>query len=146
LQNRPRWILIEPNEPEKSKYILRAADLAHQLQSREKEEGSEQDEKAEKRVKKEGNDTAKDANEQNIAPKTKEDADNEHAQTIDLSEVPGQRLQLSPIHDRANLYEAHKLMKQSKTDAVYVERGRPIRGSTVMGLITRDTIENYYSP
>jgi len=65
-------------------------------------------------------------------------------EAIDLTRIPGQRFQLLPIHQEANLYEAQLLLQQKTADAIYVERTTGPLHSPVMGIITRDTINNYY--
>ena len=40
--------------------------------------------------------------------------------TIDLLDIPAERLSLSVIHERATLYEAQEILIQQQTDALYV--------------------------
>ncbi len=63
---------------------------------------------------------------------------------IDLERIPAQRYQLLPIHQQANLYEAQQLLRQKTADAIYVERAPTPLESSVLGIITADTINNYY--
>ncbi|GLS25895.1 chloride channel protein [Marinibactrum halimedae] len=66
-------------------------------------------------------------------------------ESIQLAELPGKRLAIYPIHDTANLLEAHQLMKAHNAEAVYVERShRPVVGTSIVGIISRDAINNHY--
>ena len=65
--------------------------------------------------------------------------------TINLLEIPAQRFTLHGLHYRANLYEAHLALSANKGEAICVEGvSTPLR-SSVMGILTKTTIENYYS-
>lgn len=67
---------------------------------------------------------------------------------IDLAEIPGQRFKLFSLHPQANLYEAHQLLQQSYGEAICIEEvttSTPVR-SPIVGIVTRNEIENYYSP
>lgn len=64
---------------------------------------------------------------------------------IDLLEIPAERLSLSPINERATLYEAQQMLSQQHTDAVYVTgtlKHQP--AEELLGIITRNTIDNHY--
>ncbi|AFU99072.1 chloride channel protein [Simiduia agarivorans] len=63
---------------------------------------------------------------------------------VDLLKIPAKRLELAPIHSRANLYEALSQLKQTGADALYVSRtGAPLL-SSVYGIVTRHAITSYY--
>ncbi len=64
---------------------------------------------------------------------------------VDLLEIPGKRYTLQRLHLQANLYEAHRLLSETNTGAICVERVSSPLISPVMGIITQETIENYYS-
>lgn len=65
-------------------------------------------------------------------------------ESIDLLNIPGRRLTLSPIHDTANLWEALEAIKNSQAEALYVAiRNTPLTAS-IRGLITEEAINNYY--
>jgi H+/Cl- antiporter ClcA len=76
----------------------------------------------------------------------------EHSGTvhlIDLLEIPGERLDLSPIHELATLYEAQQILTHQQTDALYVTSNHasvtPNTGPPqILGIITRNTIDNHY--
>ena len=61
---------------------------------------------------------------------------------IKLKHIPGQRYQAFPIRQQANLFEAGDLMKHNNSDVVLVEKPTP--SPTIVGVITRDMINNYY--
>ncbi|MBD3897025.1 chloride channel protein [Halomonas sp. ML-15] len=63
---------------------------------------------------------------------------------LDLLEVPGQRLEMAPIHVQATLSEAFDLLNDHAVDALYVENTRRPKGPRISGIITRDAIETYY--
>lgn len=67
----------------------------------------------------------------------------EHEQ-IDLEEVPGQRLDLAPVHLEATLSEAYDTLNESGLDALYVEHTTAPMIRKISGIITREAIENYY--
>ncbi|SDI91026.1 chloride channel protein [Billgrantia gudaonensis] len=63
---------------------------------------------------------------------------------IDLLEVPGQRLEMAPIHLQATLSEAFERLNDQAVDALYVEHGHRPRQKRISGIITRGAIERYY--
>jgi len=65
--------------------------------------------------------------------------------TLDLLTIPGQRFKTLPLHHRANLFEARQLLQKSDYDALYIERPSSNRRQSVLGIITNQMIENYYS-
>lgn len=63
---------------------------------------------------------------------------------VDLLKIPAKRLELAPIHSRANLFEAQTLLQQTGADALYVSRsGAPLL-SSAHGIVTRHAISSYY--
>ena len=64
---------------------------------------------------------------------------------VDLLEVPGLRLEMTPIHSQATLSEAFERLNDRAVDALFVEQGRATRQKRVVGVITRGSIERYYS-
>ncbi|UTA47487.1 chloride channel protein [Simiduia sp. 21SJ11W-1] len=63
---------------------------------------------------------------------------------VDLLKIPAKRLELTPIHSRANLFEAQMLLQQTRADALYVQRsGAPLLSSAI-GIVTRHAINSYY--
>ncbi|GEK73458.1 MULTISPECIES: chloride channel protein [Halomonas] len=63
---------------------------------------------------------------------------------LDLLEIPGQRLDLAPIHLQATLSEAFLRLNTKHADALYVEHGHRPKQKRISGIITRDAIERYY--
>ncbi|GGX83568.1 chloride channel protein [Litchfieldella qijiaojingensis] len=63
---------------------------------------------------------------------------------LDLLEVPGQRLEIAPIHMQATLSEAFDRLDDRSVDALYVENTSAPMMRRISGIITRDAIENYY--
>lgn len=67
------------------------------------------------------------------------------ATLIDLLEVPGLRLEMAPIHSQATLSEAFERLNDRAVDALFVEQGRATKQKRIVGVITRSSIERYYS-
>ncbi|WP_280547217.1 chloride channel protein [Halomonas sp. 11-S5] len=63
---------------------------------------------------------------------------------LDLLEIPGQRLDMAPIHLQATLSEAFERLNDKALDALYVEHGHRPKQKRISGIITRDAIERYY--
>ncbi|EPC00723.1 Cl-channel, voltage gated [Litchfieldella anticariensis FP35 = DSM 16096] len=63
---------------------------------------------------------------------------------LDLLEVPGQRLEMAPIHLQATLSEAFDRLNDHAVDALYVDNTSTPMMRRISGIITRDAIENYY--
>lgn len=72
--------------------------------------------------------------------------ENKTLETVDLMNLPGQRLEATPIHMRASLQEAYDALAKPDTEALYVER-RGVAGQQVAhGIITSQIIEGAYQP
>ena len=66
-------------------------------------------------------------------------------ETIDLSDIPAQRREISPIDFQATLQEAHATLKSTGVDALYVIR-RTVPGIDVIyGVLTRSELERSYT-
>ena len=63
---------------------------------------------------------------------------------IDLLEIPGQRLELAPIHLQATLSEAFDRLNDYGVDALYVQHTTAPMIQKISGIITRSAIESYY--
>ncbi|WP_244613004.1 chloride channel protein [Modicisalibacter radicis] len=63
---------------------------------------------------------------------------------LDLLEIPGQRLELAPIHLQATLSEAFDRLNDYGVDALYVQHTTAPMIQKISGIITRSAIENYY--
>lgn len=72
------------------------------------------------------------------------EAGDNHRETIDLLEIPGERWRLHPIHPRSTLQEALMLIREKNGFAVHVTQPTSTTLSPVAGIITRDQIDNYY--
>lgn len=120
LLGQPAWIVIEETDDNsnKNKTLLHAADLANYLSEADLENDGEE-------------------------PSGK--SSDHTSDEINLLEIPGRRFKLQPLHYRANLYEAHIAMTSHNMEAISVERVTSPLNSPVMGIITKETIENYYS-
>ncbi|MBB3190074.1 chloride channel protein [Halomonas cerina] len=70
--------------------------------------------------------------------------DDEKTEPLDLLEIPGQRLDMAPIHLQATLSEAFARLNDKAVDALYVEHGYRPKQKRISGIITRDAIERYY--
>ena len=115
LSRNPIWILIERSSDDKPTLALKAADLARWLME---DESRERDDAVE--------------------GIPQEDL-------IDLLEIPGLRLELAPIHLQATLSEAFERLNDQAVDALYVEHGNRPKQKRISGIITRGSIERYYS-
>ena len=65
-------------------------------------------------------------------------------QTFDLLKIPAERWRLHPIHPRATLHEAMKLIRQKNGYAVYVTQAIPALSPDIAGIITQERIDRYY--
>ncbi|MEC9482069.1 MAG: chloride channel protein [Halomonas sp.] len=65
-------------------------------------------------------------------------------ESFDLLEIPGQRLELAPIHLQATLNEAFERLNEYGVDALYVQHTTAPMIQKISGIITRDAIESYY--
>lgn len=63
---------------------------------------------------------------------------------IDLLDIPAQRKDITPLYYQATLQEALDRFNESSVEALYVQRTSAPMIKTVLGIITRADIENYY--
>lgn len=117
LHNKPTWIVVDVG-PEEDKVALRAVDLANYL------EGLKLNEEL---------------------PEKHEKQEQQEETEIDLLNFPAQRFKLLPIHQRASLYEANDLLKRASREVLFVEKVHGVFTPKVIGIISRTTINNYYS-
>ncbi len=75
---------------------------------------------------------------------TDPEADVQEPTKLDLKEIPARRRDLAAIHRQATLQEAFDTLHKAKVEALYVERVHAPMITSVMGIVTRDDIENYY--
>ncbi len=73
-----------------------------------------------------------------------ESKDENSSELLDLLEIPGQRLDMAPIHLQATLSEAFARLNDQAVDALYVEHGNRPKQKRISGIITRGAIERYY--
>ncbi|MCX2523931.1 chloride channel protein [Larsenimonas rhizosphaerae] len=64
--------------------------------------------------------------------------------TINLMDIPAKRIELAPIDLQATLSEAFDQLTEYGVDALYVEHTTAPLIKKISGIITRDSIENYY--
>ena len=65
--------------------------------------------------------------------------------SIQIDEIPARRLSLTYLQDRANLYEALQTLDKANFEALCVVNvAQPSAETPVLGIITADTISNYY--
>ncbi|MDX1443131.1 MAG: chloride channel protein [Gammaproteobacteria bacterium] len=62
---------------------------------------------------------------------------------FNLVKLPGRRVELMPIHLQATLQEAYDVLQAQEADGVYILR--PGMRSRVLGILTREGIENAYA-
>jgi hypothetical protein len=65
--------------------------------------------------------------------------------TLDLFEIPANRLQLSPISLQSNLQQAHEQFEQG-AEALYVVFNKAEDHSRVYGIISEESVELAYKP
>lgn len=65
-------------------------------------------------------------------------------QTIDLLAIPAQRKQIQSIYFQATLREALDRFEETGAEALYVERTSAPMITTLLGVLTREDINNYY--
>ena len=63
---------------------------------------------------------------------------------IDLMEIPGKRLDCTPVSKRATLHQALETMDEHNMDAVYISGDVEDGDHMIQGLITRRMLELYY--
>ena len=70
-------------------------------------------------------------------------AENTAESEFNLVKLPGRRIELMPIHLQATLQEAYDVLQAQEADGVYILR--PGMRSRVLGILTREGIENAYA-
>lgn len=103
------------DEPDHDKYLLAAADVSTYLENLSDKDG-----------------------------KTEEQTPLSEEEEIKLLDIPGRQWLLKPIHQQASLFEAQQQLNQFKADALYVEREGVTWLSPVIGVVTKEHIDNYY--
>ncbi len=63
---------------------------------------------------------------------------------IDLLAIPARRLVLSPIHETATLWEALLAIRNGGAEALYVSRINNPIATSVQGILTEESIKNFY--
>lgn len=121
LRSHPRWVLIE--EDGSKRMLMPAADLAAFLVARqqEPEQTGPLDESIE-------------------PDRTDPDAED----TLDLIAIPARREEMREMHSRATLQEALDLLDETGVPALYVSRTDAPLISPVLGIVTREDLENFY--
>ncbi|MCP5205645.1 MAG: chloride channel protein [Hahellaceae bacterium] len=67
-----------------------------------------------------------------------------YVQNIDLLGIPAQRKDIQPVHFQATLQEALDRFTETGAEALYVERTTAPMIKSIIGVLTRSDIENYY--
>ncbi len=67
-------------------------------------------------------------------------------ETVDLLEVPGQRLDVANLDYRATLAEAQEVLNELGTEALCIRRTTAPMIDTVLGVVTQQDIDNYRNP
>jgi len=116
ISRQPIWIVVE-SEPGQVRCILRASDLRVYL------------------------DTLATGPAGNGEPATSAPAQPEH--TVDLMEIPGQRLDVANLDYRATLAEAQRVLREFGREAVCIRRARAPMIESVIGVVTQQDIDNY---
>lgn len=76
--------------------------------------------------------------------KETEVADGIQPERIDLTHIPGQRLEVRPIHLRATLRETFDNTRDDGAEALIVTRTTRHGRTRILGILTRSEIENAY--
>ena len=63
---------------------------------------------------------------------------------IDLLEIPSQRLELAPIRQQSTLQQAHKQLRETEAEALYVIRPLGAGADRIYGIVTLQDIERGY--
>ncbi len=122
LENSPKWIVI--TRERKPEALLPTSDLVRYME--EKVLAEKEETKPKKK------------------PKSKPDKESEKETGIDLLSIPARRLDVHPIHRQATVQEALDTLQRTGIEALYVERVQAPMIHSVLGVITRKDIENYY--
>ncbi len=69
---------------------------------------------------------------------------NAEAETIDLAEIPANRMDVAAVSIHATLHEALEKLDASGAEALFVERATVAPFSRIYGILTRETLENAY--
>ena len=133
LAQRPQWIIVQESE---SRTVLRAADLANYLPQLEEPECKSTD--AFTKNPETNSDTSPTAN-----PNTAQVASTE-PDAIDLLAIPGLRKDAITLDMRASLGEALEKFEQTEIQTLLICRTDESMITPVVGILTRDDIENYY--
>jgi len=65
--------------------------------------------------------------------------------SIQLDDIPARRLSLAYVQDRSNLFEALQTLSKGNFEALCVTNlAQPSTDAPVLGIITAETISNYY--
>lgn len=127
VRGQTRWVIIE--EDDRKRALMPAADLAGHIVSLEQEAQEEQS--------RSGPDDS--------GSSGKDDAPGEaEAAIIDLLAIPARRQELGRIYSRATLQEALDLLDEKGLQALYIVRTAAPMIAPVLGVVTRDDLENCY--
>ena len=135
LARSPRWIVVEEDD-NTAHCLLNPADLAaHASELRERETARQ--ERAARRAARADN-AAEDFPESNGA-----EEDSSQRVRIELLKIPGQREDVVSVDIRATLQEALERMNRREVRALCVRRTSMPLVAPIMGVLTRDDINNY---
>ncbi len=124
LSNNPLWVVINT---ENENLLLRAADLAIAIKTLDNEHNENNE--LEYNVK----------NDKATPPASTDEV------IIDLLEIPAQRFNLLPVPELSSLFEAKKILDKQPGNALFVTpQIQSTPNPKVVGIITQDTISNYY--
>ena len=121
LAEQPQWIIIQSGQDQ---IILRAADLAHYL-----EENTQSEKHRSEHI-------------LDTEPQADPNEDSQHQ--IDLLSIPGLRKDAATLDMRASLSEALHKLDETGAQTLLVCRTSAPMISPVVGILTREEIENYY--
>ena len=68
----------------------------------------------------------------------------DEAEEIDLLDIPASRFDIAPLESQSSVYQAWELMAEKHVDALYVYSEKRRRKHKIIGLVTRESLENQY--
>lgn len=150
LRQSPMWIIVT-NEDGRYSHALRAAELANYLESR----FAEPQEAELNNAAQESGASTDDSGPGNTAPSDIDASGQPYKrerpsplpeEVIDLLEIPSRKLRISAIPESATLLEAMQTLNSDGTEILYVSGQSPHNMGFAQGIITKPSIENYYTP
>ncbi|MFL0810571.1 MAG: chloride channel protein [Agarilytica sp.] len=129
LANHPMWLIIE-DENQRYTQAMRAADLANHLNTFNGKPETE----------------SKDSEIKNSEAETDQSSTEDDSIIIDIHEIPSRMFRVGAVHESASLHEAMQGFKAFNSQVLYVSGKRTPDAGDIKGVLTFNSIENYYKP